>query len=125
MDSDERLLMLLMMPLLSFFSWISFFRSKYNFAENVVLQSYVMGLLNIFYIILIPLELALREYEGLSFADEIAFYFVFQIYMITACKQFFNASLFLTTVKSVVIVLLFYVLFGLSVYGYVYIAAVN
>lgn len=36
---NERLFMLLMVPLLSFFSWISFFRSKYNFAENCILQS--------------------------------------------------------------------------------------
>lgn len=107
----------LIVPLISFFSWIFFRRPRFNFAEHFVLQSYLVGLTYIFTaLIFVPLFLPMPRYVA---AIDGVFHILFFVYMVTAYRQFFGNNIFLTILKSVLIMAFFITFYWLSIFGYV------
>jgi hypothetical protein len=118
--SGKTLTLLLIAPLFAFLSWLFFIRSKYNYAENFVLNSFLFGEAAIFRMVFfIPVFLIFPEYTG-----RITWYFyepVFLLYTIVAFRQFYRQNLFLTIVKAIFIRILFVVLFWFLILGFVYV----
>lgn len=107
----------LIVPLYAFLSWIFFWRPRYNFAENFVLQSYLIGMLYIVTsLIFIPHFLifpaAVRQNNDVM-------HVVYAIYTAIAYKQFFRKNIFISLLKSLIITVLFIVLFWGVILAYV------
>jgi hypothetical protein len=117
--SGKTLTLLLIAPLFAFLSWLFFIRSKYNYAENFVLNAFLFGEAAILrLVVFIPIFFIVPEYTS-----KITWYFyepVFLLYMIVAFRQFYRQNLFLTIVKAIFVRVLFIVLFWFLILGYVY-----
>lgn len=117
-DNGKVLALFLTPVLMSFFSWIFFIRSKNNLSENLVLNSFLMGQINIIMVVIfIPLFLLVPAIPvGLN---NHIFHGLMLVYMTVAYKQFFKNNVFLTALKSVLIILLFIIFFWLCLFGFV------
>lgn len=111
--------LILIVPLLSILSWMFFRKSRYNLAENFVLQSFVMGQANILRtLIFIPAFLLAPHTADLN---SNIFQGVFLIYMIIANRQFFRENLVATILKTTLSMFLFIALYWTMIWGFVYI----
>ncbi len=109
--------LVLILPLLAFFAWIFFKRSRYNFAESFVLHSFVLGESNILLILIfIPSFLLAPHTVGLN---NFIFGVVFQIYMIIAYKQFYQSNILMVILKSLLIRFLFMASYWLLIWSFV------
>src|SRR5690349_13104848 len=116
-DNGKMLGLFLIVPLVSFFSWLFFRKPRYNFAEHFVLQSYVIGFTYVFTaLIVVPIFLLMPQYAMIINSG---FQLFFLIYMIIAYKQFFDNNVILTIIKSILIMLFFIVFFWIFIFGYV------
>lgn len=109
--------LVLILPLLAFFAWIFFKRSKYNFAESFVLHSFVIGETNILRVLVfIPAFLLAPHMIGINDA---IFSLVFQVYLIIAYKQFYQSNTLLVILKSLLIRFLFIIFYWLLIWSFV------
>lgn len=109
--------LVLILPLLAFFAWIFFKRSKYNFAESFVLHSFVIGETNIMRVLVfIPAFILAPHTIGINDA---IFSVVFQIYLIIAYKQFYQGNILLVILKSLLIRFLFILFYWLLIWSFV------
>jgi hypothetical protein len=118
--SGKTLTLFLIAPLFALLSWLFFIRSKYNYAENFVLNAFLFGEAMIFRIVFfIPVHVIFPEYTA-----RITWFFyepVFLLYMIVAFRQFYRQNLFLTIIKAIFIRVLFVVLFWFLILGFVHV----
>jgi hypothetical protein len=118
-NSGKELTLFLMGPLFAFITWLFFIRSRYNYAENFVLNSYILGQAALFRtLVFIPLHVIWPQ-----FTYRLWFMFyepVFLLYLIIAFKQFFGGNLFLIILKAILVRILFVVLFWALIFFYVY-----
>jgi hypothetical protein len=107
----------LIVPLYSFLSWIFFWRPRYNFAENFVLQSYLIGMLYIVTsLIFIPHFLIFPAWVKVN---NDVLHVLFAIYMGIAYRQFFGKHIVISILKSFIMTVLFIVLFWVVILLYV------
>ena len=118
MVNNGKVVALFLMPvLMSLFSWMFFRKGRNNLAENLVLNSFMMGQIYIITIVIfIPWYVFFPEQLALN---NMMFHPLMWIYMSVAYIQFFNGNKFLTTIKSLIIVFLFMIFFWLCIWGYV------
>jgi hypothetical protein len=118
-DNEKVLSLVLIFPLMSFFTWLLFKRSKTNFAENLVLSSFIIAESNIvFTLVFIPAFLLAPQAAQLN---NNIYHVVFLIYMVVAYRQFFKNNIFLTILKSVLIMVGYIAFFWLVIVAYVFI----
>jgi len=112
-------IMVASIPIISFLTWIFFFKHKVNFAENMVLNTYLSAQSLIIYIILnIPILLGLGQ-----FLPEItvAYSFLMVLYVIVGFIAFFRPQrVILAFFKGVVVHLIYYVGVSILVGGIVF-----
>jgi hypothetical protein len=120
MNNEGKIVSLFLMPfLISFLSWLFFKRSKKNLAENLVLNSMVMGQVYLaVLLIFIPAHVFLPVP---MYMINIVFQLTMLVYMATAYKQFFKNNIFLTILKTILITILFIVLFWVSIFGFLFV----
>jgi hypothetical protein len=118
MLENGKIINLFLMPvIISFLSWIFFRKQKSNLAENFVLNSFVLGQIYIIMIVIfIPGFLLFPETIRVN---NNIFHGLMLAYMSLAYYQFFRNNIFVTVLKSILIIVLFVTLFWLSIWGYV------
>jgi hypothetical protein len=120
MNEHGKLVAVFLMPvLISFLSRLFFFRSQRNVAENLVLNSMVLGQVYLGMVLLfIP---AFVLFPGIPiFLNNGLFHLVMFVYLVMAYHQFFGRkNLFFTFFKTLLINFLFIVLFWVVIFGYV------
>jgi hypothetical protein len=105
-------------PLLGFLSWMFFRKQKNTFAENLVLNAFLVGQIHLaMVIIFIPAFLLL----GHAKMNNNIYQFAFLIYLMVAYQQFFRNHLIVTILKTILILILFIVFFWLLIFGFVFI----
>lgn len=105
-------------PVLAFLSWIFFRKHKNTLAENFVLSSFLAGQINLGLVIFfVPAFLLF----GHAKMNNNIYQVVFLIYLMIAYQQFFKNHIILTIIKSIVIFILFIVIFWLLIFGFVFI----
>ncbi|WP_295121207.1 DUF3667 domain-containing protein [uncultured Chitinophaga sp.] len=103
---------ILIVPILTFLSWLFFKKKGYNFAENLVLQALIVGQIHLSMILLfIPAYLLF----GAARLNNNVFQATFFVYMIVAYRQFFKNSILVTVLKTACIQFLFIVSFWLLI----------
>lgn len=108
--------LIVMVPVLTFLSYVFFRKSGYNFAENLVLQSLMLAQIHLaMMVIFIPAYLLFGNAQMNNNFFQVTFF----IYMVVAYKQFFNQSVVLTLIKTIFVQLLFIILFWVLVMGFV------
>jgi len=118
-NNNGRVIALFLTPvLISLFSWLFFIRSKNNLSENLVLNSFLMSQFNIIMIVIfIPLFVFVPAIP-VKINNDI-FHGLMWIYMTVAYKQFFRNNIFLTALKSLLIIILFIIFFWICLFGFV------
>lgn len=117
--AGKELTLILMGPLFAFITWMLFLRSKYNYAENFVLHSYLLGeaaLVRSF--IFIPLHLAFPHLTGRILY--MVYEPLFLVYLVVAFRQFFGGNLFLLILKAIFARVVWIILFWTLLLAYVY-----
>lgn len=109
--------LIIIVPVLSFLSWLFFRKSKHTVAENMVLQSFLIGQANlVLAIIFIPVFLLF----GHARMNNNLYQVVFLGYLAIAYQQFFKNHVIVTILKTILIMGLFIALFWLSIFGFVF-----
>lgn len=117
-SNGKMLSLILIAPLMAFCSWLFFRRARYTFAETFVLNSFLIGQSNVIRVVLfIPLFLL---FPGTSQLNLAAFEFLFLVYLTTAYRQFFGQHIAWTIIKTLLIMVLFILLYWLFIIGYVF-----
>jgi hypothetical protein len=116
-ESGRTINLFLMPVLISCFSWLFFRKRKNNFAENLVLNSFVMGQIYIIMIVIfIP---GFLLFPSTVQINNNVFHVLMLVYLTVAYHQFFKNNIFLSALKSILITLLFIVFFWLALIGFV------
>jgi hypothetical protein len=118
-NNGKLLGLFLIYPLLSFFTWILFKKSKTNLAENLVLGSFIMseGYL-LLTVIFIPIFLVTPSYVVLN---NYIYHFIFLIFMTVAYRQFFKQNIILSFLKAFLVMVLYVTFFWLLIVAYVFV----
>jgi len=112
------IILIIIVPVLGFLSWIFFRKHKNTFAENLVLQSFMMGQANlVLALIFIP---AFWLFGNARMNNNI-YQLVFLVYLTVAYQQFFKNHVIVTILKTIVIMILFIALFWLSIFAFVFV----
>lgn len=114
--------LVLIVPIITFLTWLMFWKPRYNFAENLVLGALYGGLINvIFVVVFIPAFLILGEARMNNYVYQA----VCLVYLIIAHYQLFKNSIFFSILRSVLIFLLFIVLFWVLILGFVFLKGIT
>lgn len=117
--AGKELTLILMGPLFALVTWLLFFRSKYNYAENFVLHSYLLGEAALVRsVIFIPLHVVFPHLTGKILY--MVYEPLFLVYLVIAFKQFFGGNLFLLILKAVFARIIWIILFWMLLFVYVY-----
>jgi len=118
MLQNGKVMNLFLMPvILSLLSWLFFRRLKTNLAENLVLNSFVLGqIYTIMTVIFIPGFLLFPESIRIN---NNVFHLLMLGYMTIAYHQFFKGNIFVTLLKVILIIVLFILLFWACIWGFV------
>lgn len=108
--------LIVMVPVLTFLSWIFFRKRNHNFAENLVLQSLIIGQIHLAMVVVFIPAYLLFGHPNLN---NTIFQITFLFYMTIAYQQFFGGNIFVSFIKSLFIQLLFIILFWLLIGGFV------
>ena len=104
--------------LISFFSWLLSIRSKRNLAENLVLNSFLMGQIYIVMIVVfIPAFILIPDISVRL--NNNAFHLLMWLYMTVAYKQFFGNHVVWAAIKALLNILLFIIFFWVTLYAFV------
>lgn len=107
----------LIYPLLAFFTWLFFIRNKQNFAEILVLSSFIVGEMYLFMIVvIIPAFLIAPSTVS---EGNWTFHGISTIYMGIAYQQFFKNHIVLTILKTALIKILYVIFFWVVILLYV------
>lgn len=118
LDHGKIITLVITAPLLAFLSWIFFRKRKNTFAENLVLNAFVSGQINLgLVIIFIPAYWLF----GHARVNNNIYQITFLVYMMVAYQQFFKNHIALTILKSILIFILFIVFFWLLIFGFVFV----
>jgi hypothetical protein len=119
MDTSGKVVSVFLMPvLISLFTRMFFFRSRNNLAENLVLNSMVLGQIYLLAIVIfIPWYLLSPQTP--IYVNNGVFHFLMWIYLVIAYYQFFRGNIFLTILKTILINVLFIIFFWVFIFGYV------
>jgi hypothetical protein len=104
-------IIVLSIPLLSLYSWLFFKSSGKNYAENMVLNMYMMGEYHLFSIIVTVLPIYF--FPQLSPFFTAASFILLAVYYYFTCRYFFKQSTAATTAKVLAVEILFMLSFGL------------
>lgn len=116
-NNGKVLALLLLWPLLAFFTWLFSLRSKRNFAEILVLSAFIMGQLYIIMcLIFIPAFLIAPSTANIN--NQI-FQVVSVIFMFIAFHQFFKSHVVWTIIKTLLVKVLYVSFFWLLIVLYV------
>jgi hypothetical protein len=116
-EHQKLLDLLLIFPLMSFFTWLLFGRKKANFAENLVLNAFTMGEYNIITVVVfVPAFLLAPDTAQMN---NNILHVVILIYMIVAYHQFFKNHWALTILKSLAVMILYIIFFWLAIMAFV------
>lgn len=91
--------------------WLFFRRSKYYFGEHMAINSFAMAYLNVFYILIFPLEL--HTTFGVGFYYLFSVVFLAWLYFKTHNRKGFSGFLYSTL--SVILIYFIYVIIILSI----------
>ena len=111
-------LLLLMIPMITLWSWLLFRRKGYNYAEHFVLNSYLMGELSLAAIVTAPISKILSNYVSTTWEITLFSVILWVIYYGWAYGQFFLSPRKIGVwLKGAISVLLGYVLmiFAISI----------
>ena len=104
-------------PLLGFLSWMFFRKQKNTFAENMVLNAFLVGQVHLgMVLVFIPAFLIF----GHAKMNNNIYQLVFLIYLMIAYQQFFKNHVVVTILKTILILFLFIVFFWLLIFGFVF-----
>jgi Protein of unknown function (DUF3667) len=106
-------IVILMIPLLSLYSWLFFKAAGKNYAENMVMNMYMMGEYHLFSIVVFVLPAWLFPQLYVLFIT--ASFLMLAIYYYFTCKTFFKQATSTTLIKVIVIELLFMITLGLFI----------
>ncbi|MEO6759972.1 MAG: DUF3667 domain-containing protein, partial [Saprospiraceae bacterium] len=108
------LVFLIAAPIGAFFNWLLFWRSRYNYAENLTLQAFLGGFRVVFFLfIFTPLVLLFREKYYLMLTIYLGMWSVFLTW---ANLQFYGGRWWLVALKTVVSLLLTQVVITMLIY---------
>ena len=118
-ENGKWLTLILIVPLLSIFTWLFFRRSKYSIAENFVLNSFIVGQSEVLRVVIfIPLFLLFPQYASIN---QNSFQLILLVYLVVAYRQFFQQNLFLTILKSILTMVLFVVFYWVLILAYAWV----
>jgi hypothetical protein len=101
----------LTIPLLSLYSWLFFKSSRKNYAENMVMNMYMMGEYHLFSIIIVVLPA--HFFPQLNYVFTTAGFLMLAVYYFLTCTIFFKQTAGVTIIKVITVELLFMLTFGL------------
>ncbi|HMS65061.1 MAG TPA: DUF3667 domain-containing protein [Ignavibacteria bacterium] len=105
------ILLFFIIPVSSFFSYLIYKKSGYNYAENLIFNSYIAGQRYIIYLIFSPLLFI----PGKEWHFEEIYLIFWNIYFIYSFQRFFGGKIALNIVKYILVLLLSFVIIqGLS-----------
>jgi hypothetical protein len=112
LEENSRTLTFAFIPFIAFLTWLLFRKSGHNYAENLVMQTFLFGENTLFFlVIVIPFLLDHSLYPFVLVAS-----FALQIvYNTTVYKQFFQQGWWSTIWKSFVILILYLIFSNLAV----------
>lgn len=120
-ENQKLLELVLIFPLLAFFSWIYFNPRKFTFAEVAVLGAFLLGQMNVLRVfIFVPVFLITSL--PVETVDNML-HVVTLVYFIVAFRQFFHQHIALTIIKAILVTVSYIVFFWLFVMGYVWLVA--
>lgn len=97
-NKHVNLIILFNVPVLAFFSWLLFRKSKTNYAENLVLAAYTSGERSVFFSLLVaPLWMLLHNYYYLILG---VYIFCWMSYYSWACSTFFPGKKWVSFAKG-------------------------
>lgn len=112
------IIMFLSVPLFALFTRIFFWKSGYNYAENLIMNTFYAGQRSVMYVvIIIPLVIIWRPY--LTFIM-MGFTLLWMIYYYYAFAQFFKFRSVWMFLKGFLCIALFYVIHGALMFGTFY-----
>lgn len=110
--------LIITVPLLSFLTWMFFRKGKHTYAENLVLQAFLIGEVHLaLALIFVPAFLLF----GYARMNNNIYQLVFLVYLAMAYQQFFKNHVGVTILKTVLIQILFIVFFWLAIFGFVFV----
>lgn len=97
------LIIFLSVPIMALYSRIVFKKSGYNYAENLIFNTFIAGERNIIYLLLTPFFYFFKSYWFIP----LAFYYIgWNIYFVIAFNQFFGGKKLITTMKYFLVFIL-------------------
>lgn len=98
-------LLFLSVPIASLYSWLFFKKAGFNFAENLIFNTFIAGERTVMYIALTPLLYFTKEhwYIGIGI-----YYLLWNIYFIVAFNQFFGGNKITTSLKYLLVLILMF-----------------
>ncbi|MFN0014706.1 MAG: DUF3667 domain-containing protein [Saprospiraceae bacterium] len=94
----------LSVPIAAGFSWLLFLKKGFNYAEHLALHAFLGGFRTVFYLLVFtPLIVCFREYYS---AVLLFYFFLWTSYVAWANIQLMGAPIWLTVVKTVLIIIL-------------------
>jgi len=104
-------IIIVVIPLLSLYSWLFFKSSGKNYAENMVMNMYMMGEYHLFTILLVVIPGYLFPHLNYFFTS--AGFLMLAVYYYFTCINFFKQTAGATIIKIILVELLFILTFGL------------
>jgi len=101
MDEHANIIIFFNVPVLAFYNWKLFSKSGYNFAEHLVLVSYLSGFKSLFFSILIVPSIYL--FSGKYFLFIGIYMSLWMLYFTWGNLQFLNLTGFLAVFKSILV----------------------
>lgn len=98
-------------PVSAFFSWLIFKKSGYNYAENLIFNSFLAGERTVFFIALSPFLYLFRNYWYIVIG---LYYLSWNVYFAFAYKQFFGGKTLVIILKYIITFILFFAVLQLG-----------
>lgn len=110
-------MLILIVPLFATLSWLFSIRSRFNLAENVVLQALVIGQINVVRVLLfIP---AFLLAPSTIHVNVYVYEACFAVYLAVAYRQFFQNKWIFAILKAIAVYFLFIVLFWVLIFVFI------
>jgi hypothetical protein len=116
-QNGKLLVLILIVPLYATLSWLLSIRSRFNLAENIALQAFIVGQTNLVRIlILIPIFLIAPSTVHWS---QHVYEVFFTLYLTVTFRQFFQNKWIFAFLKAVAVYILFIALFWVIIFAIV------
>ncbi|HMV08848.1 MAG TPA: DUF3667 domain-containing protein [Cyclobacteriaceae bacterium] len=110
--------LIITVPLLSLLTWMLFRNGKRSYAENLVLQAFLIGEVHLaLALIFVPAFLLF----GHARMNNNIYQLVFLVYLAIAYRQFFKEHVVVTILKTIIVQVLFIAFFWLSIFAFVFV----